>query len=156
MPKLTSVACEGLDPQYSLENQKGAFGILISITSDKNTLNINKNVEIKANKDIDICTTSNIETEPFMSLGKGQERLYKQDGNIDISQEDIHDNDGGNDGDNDGDDDGDDDEKVIDTSINNYTMYHSIYIRNGFMSDQRKEISSSYWKIWIVIANYRS
>ena len=63
-----------LENCFSSNTKDYALGLLLSVGTDFNAVNVDKSVTITAEKDINIGTTSDISARPFMSLGSGWEK----------------------------------------------------------------------------------
>ncbi len=63
-----------LENCFSSNTKDYALGLLLSVGTDFNAVNVDKSVTINAEKDINIGTTSDISARPFMSLGSGWEK----------------------------------------------------------------------------------
>ena len=77
-----------LETNYDSGADTCAVGVLLSVGTDFNTLDIDESVTISAPQDINIETTSDIEAEPFMSLGTGWEKLVHPDDGQEYEEDD--------------------------------------------------------------------
>ena len=76
-----------LETNYDSGADTCAVGVLLSVGTDFNTLNIDESVKISAPQNINIETTSDIEAEPFMSLGSGWEKTVHHDDGRDYEED---------------------------------------------------------------------
>ena len=69
-----------LENCFSSNTEDYALGLLMSVGTDFNAVNVDKSVTINAAKNITIGTASDISARPFMSLGSGWERIDEEMG----------------------------------------------------------------------------